>query len=98
MLFNRALRSKSFRSELDRAVKDLRSYMTEARLAKMIKHYREVTESLVFASPDIDNLPVTKDEYEQIAAAIPSEIEENYKSFRESYKNAHAVLHWRAAD
>ena len=86
VLFNRALRSKSFRSELDRAVKDLRSYMTEARLAKMIRHYREVTESLVFASPDIDNLPVTKDQYEQIAAAIPSEIEENYKSFRESYK------------
>lgn len=86
VLFNRALRSKSFRSELDRAVKDLRSYLTEERLAKMIKHYREVTESLVFASPDIDNLPVTKDQYEQIAAAIPSEIEENYKSYRESYK------------
>lgn len=86
VLFNRALRSKSFRSELDRAVKDLRSYMTEARLSKMVKHYREVTESLVFASPDIDNLPVTKDQYEQIAAAIPSEIEENYKSFRESFK------------
>ena len=62
VLFNRALRSKSFRSELDRAVKDLRSYMTEARLSKMIKHYREVTESLVFAAPDIDNLPVTKDQ------------------------------------
>lgn len=86
VLFNRALRSKAFRSELDRAVKDLRSYMTEARLAKMIKHYREVTESLVFASPDTDNLPVTKDQYEQIAAAIPSEIEENYKSYCESYK------------
>ena len=86
VLFNRALRSKSFRSELDRAVKDLRSYLTENRLTKMIKHYREVTESLVFASPDIDNLPVTKDQYEQIAAAIPSEIEENYKSFRESFK------------
>ena len=86
VLFNRALRSKSFRSELDRAVKDLRSYLTETRLTKMIKHYREVTESLVFASPDIDNLPVTKDQYEQIAAAIPAEIEENYKSFRESYK------------
>ena len=28
----------------------------------------------------------TKDQYEQIAAAIPAEIEENYKSFRESYK------------
>lgn len=86
VLFNRALRSKAFRGELDRAVKDLRSYMTEARLTKMIKHYREVTESLVFASPDIDNLPVTKDQYEQIAASIPSEIEENYKSFRESFK------------
>ena len=46
--------------------------MTEARLAKMIRHYCEVTESLVFASPDIDNLPVTKDQYEQIAAAIPA--------------------------
>lgn len=86
VLFNRALRSKSFRSELERAVKDLRSYMTEARLSKMIKHYREVTESLVFASPDIEHLPVTKDQYEQIAAAIPSEIEENYMSFRESCK------------
>lgn len=86
VLFNRALRSKSFRSELDSAVKDLRSYMTEERLSKMVEHYREVTEPLVFAAPDLENLPVTKDEYEQIAAAIPSEIEENYKSYRESYK------------
>ena len=86
VLFNRALRSKSFRSELDSAVKDLRSYLTEERLSKMVEHYREVTEPLVFAAPDLDNLPVTKDEYEQIAAAIPSEIEENYKSYRESYK------------
>ncbi len=60
--------------------------MTEERLSKMVEHYREVTEPLVFAAPDLENLPVTKDEYEQIAAAIPSEIEENYKSFRESYK------------
>lgn len=87
VLFNRALRSKSFRTELDRAVKDLRSYLTETRLTKMIKYYREVTESTVFASPDIDNLPVTKDQYEQIAAAIPAEIEENYKSYLESFKN-----------
>jgi len=86
VLFNRALRSKSFRSELDSAVKDLRSYLTEERLSKMVEHYREVTEPLVFAAPDLENLPVTKDEYEQIAAAIPSEIEENYKSYRESYK------------
>ncbi len=34
VLFNRALRSKSFRSELDRAVKDLRTYLTEARLPR----------------------------------------------------------------
>lgn len=86
VLFNRALRSKLFRRELDDAVKDLHSYMTEERLGKMIDHYREVTESLVFTTPDLDNLPVTKDEYEQIAAAIPSEIEENYKNYRESYK------------
>ena len=52
----------------------------------MIKHYREVTESARLCCARLENLPVTKDEYEQIAAAIPSEIEENYKSFRESYK------------
>ncbi|WP_368156277.1 CotH kinase family protein [Collinsella aerofaciens] len=40
VLFNRALRSKSFRSELDSAVKDLRSYLTEERLSKMVEHYR----------------------------------------------------------
>lgn len=86
VLFNRALRSKSFRSELDRAVKDLRSYMTEARLSKMIKHYREVTESLVFASPDIDHLPVTKDQYEQIAAAIPPRSRRTTRAFARSFK------------
>ena len=86
VLFNRALRSKKFRRALDKAVKDLRSYLSESRLIKMIKHYREVTESLVFAAPDVDNLPLTKDEYEQVASAIPAEIEENYKSYRESFK------------
>ena len=66
VLFNRALRSKSFRSELDRAVKDLRSYMTKERVSKMIEHYREVTESLVFAaaryrSPARDQGPIRAD-------------------------------------
>lgn len=84
VLFNRALRSSSFRKALDKAIRDLRSYLSKKRLSKMISDYRAVTEKLVFSSPDLDNLPVTKEQYEKIAAAIPDEIEENYKTYRES--------------
>ncbi|MFR3925271.1 MAG: hypothetical protein ACLTXI_08700 [Collinsella sp.] len=51
----------------------------------MIKYYREVTESPVFASPDIDNLPVTGP-IRADRRGDSAEIEENYKSYRESYK------------
>ena len=85
-LFNRALKSKKFVRALKRAVADLKSYLTEKRLSKMISHYRSVTEKYLFSAPDADHMPVTHAEYEKIAAAIPAEIGENYKSFKESFE------------
>ena len=85
-LFNRALKSKKFVRALKRAVDDLKSYLTEKRLSKMIAHYRSVTEKYLFSAPDADHMPVTHAEYEKIAAAIPAEVGENYKSFKESFE------------
>lgn len=85
-LFNRALKSKKFVRALKRAVADLKSYLAEKRLSKMISHYRSLTEKYLFSAPDVDNMPVTHAEYEKIAAAIPAEIGENYKSFKESFE------------
>lgn len=85
-LFNRALKSKKFVKALKSAVDELKSYLTEKRLSKMIAHYRSVTEKYVWAAPDVDNMPVTRGEYEKIAAAIPDEVGENYKSFKESFQ------------
>ena len=55
---------------------------------KVAQNARDLVHKLLQGEGDLidDNLPVTKDQYEQIAAAIPSEIEENYKSYCESYK------------
>ena len=84
VLFRRALLCESFRSALDDAVEDLRSTLSDGRLPQMIEHYRSVIEERLYETPDSLYMPVTRDQYGDIAAAIPDEVGENYRSYKES--------------
>lgn len=83
-LFRRALLCKSFRDALDEAVEDVRATLGDGRLPQMIERYRSVIEAKLYELPDSLNMPVTRQQYSAIAAAIPDEVGENYLSYKES--------------
>ena len=84
VLFQRCLQSDDFREELDAAVLDVKSYLSEERISSMIQAYRTVTQTYLKKMPDQMYAPLTDAEYEAIASAIPSEVEQNYKLYKES--------------
>lgn len=84
VLFQRCLQSDDFREELDAAISDVKSYLSEERISGMIQAYRTVTQTYLKKMPDQMYAPLTDAEYETIASAIPSEVEQNYKLYKES--------------
>ena len=85
VLFNRALRLASFREALDAAVNDLaENYIARDTVAGMVERYKAVVEPYVYNEPDILYAPLTQVKYDEVAAAIPDEVEENLASYRES--------------
>ena len=86
VLFQRCLQSDDFREELDAAVLDVKSYLSEERISSMIQAYRTVTQTYLKKMPDQMYAPLTDVEYERVASAIPSEVEKNYEMYKESLK------------
>ena len=84
VLFQRCLQSEDFREELDAAIQDLRSYLSVDRISSMIEGYRTVTQKYLNQMPDQMYAPLTKAQYDTVAAAIPSEVEQNYELYKES--------------
>ena len=85
VLFNRALRLPDFRAALDAAVEDLlANYLGQEHLEEMIRGYRETVEPFVYAQPDMLSAPLTAQEYDVVAQAIPEEVQLNYESYLES--------------
>lgn len=84
MLFRRCLKSDEFRRQLDMAVEDLRAYLSEERIARQIDIYRSVTESCIWKMPDVVNEPLTPEEYNQVAQAMPELVEFYYQNYRDS--------------
>lgn len=84
VLFQRCLKSEDFKEELDDAIQELRGYLTEERLSGMIEKYKAVVKPYITSMPDEEYLELTESEYEQVAAAIPGEVEENYQLYLES--------------
>lgn len=86
VLFQRCLKSDTFREELDRAVEDLKDKFAHDTVEKMVQSYVAVVKPYVYAMPDAMNAPLTSEQYDQVATAIPDEIEQNYEAYKESLK------------
>ena len=85
VLFQRCLKSQTFRDKLNDAILDLKeNYLTEDRLTTMIESYKSVVKPYAYSMPDQMNEPLTEEQYEQVAAAIPGEVEKNYQLYLES--------------
>lgn len=87
MLFRRALKSERFRKALDAAIEDLRTnYLTDKRISSLSQELAKTVEPYIFKTPDVTNLGITKETYQEILKALPSEVESNYKSYYDSFK------------
>ena len=84
ILFQRCLQSETFREELNEAILDLRTYLSEDRLRTMIACYQAVVKPYAYSMPDQMNEPLTEEEYDEIASEIPGEVESNYQLYLES--------------
>ncbi len=87
VLFQRALKSESFREELDLAINDLRSIFTKEKIADMVATYRGVVEETLWETPDITHEQLTPEEYEQVANSLPDLADTYYECYLQSLEN-----------
>lgn len=72
VLFQRCLKSQTFRDKLNDAILDLKeNYLTEDRLATMIESYKSVVKSYAYSMPDQMNEPLTEAQYDQVSLQFP---------------------------
>lgn len=87
MMFRRLLKSDAFRARLDEAILDVKDYLSKERLDDMIREYRKVTEAYIWSMPDRLHEPLTPEEYDRVAKAIPQEVEICYERYQKSLQN-----------
>ena len=75
ILFQRCLKSRSFREKLNDAILDLREYLNKDMLTSKIESYKNVLKPYLYLMPDAEYEPLTSEQYDQIAASLPDEIE-----------------------
>lgn len=85
-LFQRALKSATFRQELDDAIQDLKGKLSPEYLSQEVAKYQETVKPYVTKEPDSTHLGLTPSQYDEVAAAIPKEIESNYQEYLDSLK------------
>ena len=84
ILFQRCLKSRSFREKLNDAILELREYLNKDMLTSKIESYKNVLKPYLYLMPDAEYEPLTSEQYDQIAASLPDEIEKNYQLYLES--------------
>ena len=85
-LFQRALKSATFRQELDEAIQELKGKLNPDYLSQEVAQYQETVKPYVTKEPDSTHLGLTPSQYDEVAAAIPKEIESNYQDYLDSLK------------
>lgn len=85
LFFQRALKSKKFRAELDKAVEDLHAnYITPDKVKALSTELATIVEPYVNKAPDNAYLAASKSDYQKILDALPLEVENNYRTYKES--------------
>lgn len=86
VLFQRCLKSKVFRAELDNAVEDIYQYLTQPRMQEMVTAYAELLKPYIYNGPDSTYAPLTASAYDVVTQEIVSEVETNYVLYQESFE------------
>ena len=84
-LFRRCLQTKSFRDELDKAVKREYRYMSAKHINTMVDHYESITRQYLWRTPDSMYEPLTRAQYDEVAGQLHDEVAQNYRIYKESF-------------
>lgn len=84
VLFQRCLKSKNFRENLDLAILDLKEKMNEDKLSEMVATYRAVVEPYLYSEPDVEFAPLVSSDYEYVAKELPSLVDFYYQGYLDS--------------
>ena len=87
VLFQRCLKSESFREELDKAVEDLYGRFTESYIMSRVNRYADLLRPLVYSGKDLTYAPLKPAEYDLMVSSIPEQIRDNYQRYQQSLKN-----------
>lgn len=86
VLFKRALKSEKYREALDKAVNELKAYMSKEKVDALAKRYASIVKPYVYSYPDILITPLTPEQYDKVVGSLASEIDANYELYKESFK------------
>ena len=84
VLYQRCLKSETFRKSLDYAINDLKGYLSKERIDEMAQRYSGIVKPYVYSYPDVLNLPLTSSQYDRVVAGLSAEIDLNYQLYLES--------------
>ncbi len=87
VLFQRCLKSETFRGALTAAVDDIYAKLCDGRVEAYATTYAELLKPLIYTGRDALYMPVTSEEYDVVATTLVDEIKDNYQNFKDSFKN-----------
>lgn len=84
ILFQRLLKSDDFRKGLDKAIADVRSYVTQKRVSEMMEAYAGVVKPYLNKLPDSMHAHLKGQRYDEVMKALPTELDKNFQEYQES--------------
>ena len=81
VLFQRCLKSETFRNALDSAVEDLRGRLSPDVVNGYVDTYSALLKPLLYVGKDEVYAPLTPEEYDYVVANINNEITDNYNRY-----------------
>ncbi|MBR3943378.1 MAG: CotH kinase family protein, partial [Clostridia bacterium] len=86
VLFQRALKSEKFRKELDKAVEDIKAYLSKEKITGLTQKYAAVVKPYLYSTADITYAPLTPSQFDLVARDMYKEVDLNYKLYKESFR------------
>lgn len=83
VFFQRCLKSKTYREELDRAIEELYPYLLE-KAPPLSDSLSDIVKPFVYKGRDLLHAPLTKTHYDRVVNGIENEIKLNYSLYKES--------------
>lgn len=87
VLFQRCLKSETFRNELRSAVEDIRKTLTPELINSYATKYTELLKPYVYSGRDLLYAPLTRAEYDTVVTGLNAEITDNYNRYIASLEN-----------